>query len=268
MVRRNLRHCWMIALVLLAFVLPAAAQDGVLQGSVKDAKGAPVEGAKVMIELAGSGRPKEAKTDKNGEFLQSGLLSGQYAISVSKEGIGQAKRTVAVRRGARNNYDMVLATGADTAGAAMAKVFDEGVAASVAGKPDEAIAKFQAAIAISANCADCYFNIGIAAGDKKDLAAAEAAYRKAIEIKPTFGDAYSSLGVILFNQGKTAEAKTMFEQAVANSPNDGDSHYMLGMTLAGSDPAKAVTEFETYLKLAPEGKNAALAKQFVGALKK
>ena len=33
-------------------------------------------------------------------------------------------------------------------------------------------------------------------------------------------------------------------------------------------PAKAVTEFETYLKLAPEGKNAPLAKQFVGALKK
>ena len=43
---------------------------------------------------------------------------------------------------------------------------------------------------------------------------------------------------------------------------------MLGMTLAGSDPAKAVTEFEAYLKLAPEGKNAPLAKQFVGALKK
>jgi hypothetical protein len=41
---------------------------------------------------------------------------------------------------------------------------------------------------------------------------------------------------------------------------------MLGMTLAGENPAKAVEEFQTYLKLEPAGKNAALAKQFVSAL--
>ena len=43
---------------------------------------------------------------------------------------------------------------------------------------------------------------------------------------------------------------------------------MLGMTLAGENPAAAVTEFETYLKLSPSGPNAPLAKQFVDALKK
>jgi hypothetical protein len=43
---------------------------------------------------------------------------------------------------------------------------------------------------------------------------------------------------------------------------------MLGMTLVGSDPAKAVPAFEKYLQLSPGGPNAAMAKQFVDALKK
>jgi cytochrome c-type biogenesis protein CcmH/NrfG len=75
-------------------------------------------------------------------------------------------------------------------------------------------------------------------------------------------------GVILFNQGKAADAKPLFESVVQAQPNNADAHYMLGMTMAGTEPAKAVTEFETYLKLAPTGKNAPLAKQFVDALKK
>jgi len=268
MVRRNwASRCWLIVFALLAFALPAIAQDAAMLGTVKDAKGSPVDGAKIVIEQVGSGRPKELKSDAKGEWLQIGLLGGQYTLTISKDGVGTSKRTVAVRSRARNNFDVVLGA-AETSSAAMAKVFDEGVAASIAGKQDEAIAKFEAALAIAPTCADCYYNIGLAQSEKKDFAKAEAAYRKVIELKPTFGDAYNSLGVILFNQGKTADAKPMFEQAVAASPSDADAHYMLGMTMAGADPAKAVTEFEAYLKLAPTGKNAPLAKQFVDALKK
>ena len=81
-------------------------------------------------------------------------------------------------------------------------------------------------------------------------------------------DALYNQGVILFNGGKAAEAKPIFESAVAANPNHAEAHYMLGMSLVGTDPAKAVPEFESYLKLAPTGPNAAMAKQFVDALKK
>ena len=68
MVRRNrgrqlVADC-LVALVALALALPAAAQDGIGQGKVTDAKGQPVEGATVTIELAGSGRKFETKTEQ------------------------------------------------------------------------------------------------------------------------------------------------------------------------------------------------------------
>jgi tetratricopeptide (TPR) repeat protein len=81
-------------------------------------------------------------------------------------------------------------------------------------------------------------------------------------------DVLYNQGVILFNGGKAAEAKPIFEQVVQANPNHAEGHYMLGMTIVGENPAAAVTEFETYLKLAPTGPNAAMAKQFVDALKK
>ena len=81
-------------------------------------------------------------------------------------------------------------------------------------------------------------------------------------------DVLYNQGVILFNGGKSAEAKPLFEQVVQGNPSHAEAHYMLGMTLVGENPPAAVAEFETYLKLAPSGPNAPMAKQFVDALKK
>ena len=68
-------------------------------------------------------------------------------------------------------------------------------------------------------------------------------------------------GVILWNAGKIAEAKKQFEGAIAANPNHAEAHYQLGMALVNEgNLAGAATEFETYLKLAPTGPNAATAK--------
>jgi Flp pilus assembly protein TadD len=76
-------------------------------------------------------------------------------------------------------------------------------------------------------------------------------------------------GVILWNAGKIAEAKKQFEGAVAANPEHAESHYQLGMALVneGNLPG-AATEFETYLKLAPNGPNAATAKGILSTIKK
>jgi tetratricopeptide (TPR) repeat protein len=313
MFRRNRsRHLWLIVLAVLAFAMPAAAQDGSAQGKITDTMGQPVAGAKITIEFVGSGRKFETKSEKDGTYLQVGLIQGQYMITAEKEGVGKVTRTVMIRGARRNNIDVVIAkdAGAATADPKLIeanRIINEGVTLSQAGSQDEAIAKFNEALVLNPKCFDCFYNIGAASAQKKDYDKAIEAYNKSIEIKPT-AEAYNGLanvynaqrkfdeataaskkaselasagagpagspdaaynqGVILFNQGKAAEAKPLFESVVQAQPNNADAHYMLGMTMAGTEPAKAVTEFETYLKLAPTGKNAALAKQFVDALKK
>jgi Flp pilus assembly protein TadD len=82
-------------------------------------------------------------------------------------------------------------------------------------------------------------------------------------------DAMFNQGVILWNAGKIPEAKKQFEGAVAANPNHAESHYQLGMALVNEgNLAGAATEFETYLKLAPTGPNAATAKGILGSIKK
>ena len=89
MIRRlNGRHVWLpvaACLTLLAFALPAAAQTGMVKGTVKDAKGQPVEGAKVSIDFSGGMTATESKTNKKGEFVQVGLPSGPYKVTAEKD---------------------------------------------------------------------------------------------------------------------------------------------------------------------------------------
>jgi Flp pilus assembly protein TadD len=284
----------LVALVALGFALPAAAQN-IIIGKVTDVKGGPVEGATVTIEQPSSGRKYETKTGKDGTYTQVGLIAGAYVLTVVKEGVGSSKGNVNVR-GGRVPANFVLGM---TAGEGLNKTFNEGVAASAAGNFDEAIAKFNEAIKTNPQCADCYYNIGVANSGKKDLDKAEEAYKKAIEVKPS-AEAYNGLasiytaqrkfdlaqeankkageltaatpggaanpeatynqGVILWNAGKIAEAKAAFEQVIAAKPDHAEAHYQLGMALVNEGNLKgAGTEFDTYLKLAPNGPNAPTA---------
>ena len=324
MVRRtNGRPTWLLVFALfatLAIAIPVAAQStGMVKGVVKDDKGQPVDGAKVIVEMTGgTGRRFETKSNRKGEFIQIGLNTGAYKVTAEKDKLASAPSTVNVRANTTQEVELTLgiasaAASADAAAktAALKKVFEEGVVLSSAGKHDEAIAKFTEAATISPTCYDCYNNIGFSHSQKKEWDKAEAAYKKLTEIKPDDATAYNGLatiynaqrkfdqaaeasakatqyagtlnaaggasgsadalynqGVILFNGNKPDEARAAFQKAVDANPNHAEAHYMLGMTLVASDPPKALAEFESYLKLAPQGPNAALAKQFVDTLKK
>lgn len=78
-------------------------------------------------------------------------------------------------------------------------------------------------------------------------------------------------GVILWNAGKIPEAKAQFEQAVKLDPNLADAHYWLGMALVNAGTKEALAEarpnFETYLKLAPTGQYADIAKSIIASIK-
>lgn len=281
MVRRiSGRASWLFVLALVAslgFSVPVLAQStGMVKGVVVDDKNQPVDGANVTIEMTGgTGRKFQTKTNKKGEYIQIGLPSGPYKVVAEKDKLGSAPVNVSVRANTTQDANLMLAIASAAAtkeaqakNAAITKVFDEGVALSNQGQHDEAIAKFNEAIAIIPTCYNCYNNIAFSYSAKKDFAGAETAYKKSIEVKPDDAAAYVGLAGIYFNQGKPADAKPLVEKAVSIDATNADAHYIYGMTLVAENPAKAKAEFEEFIKLAPTAPNAAIAKSLVTELEK
>jgi tetratricopeptide (TPR) repeat protein len=280
--RWSARPVWSAAIAaLLALVLatPAFAQGGMVKGTVRDDAGKPVEGATVILQATGSAARKfELKTSSSGEFFQIGLQSGTYTVTVSKDGVQTPPQNVNVKLGAPGQADIVIplnaaaaAVAAKAKAAELKKLFDEAVAASGAGRLDEALDKFKQAVALVPDCFDCYNRIGSIHAQKKEYPQAEAAYKRSAELKPDNPMAYSGLasvynsqgksdlanqasakaidllgtagatgagadasynqGVILWNQGKVAEAKAAFQKAIEANPSHADAHFQLGMAL-------------------------------------
>jgi tetratricopeptide (TPR) repeat protein len=297
------RQIWLLVLpivVALAVAPPAAAQTGQIRGTVKDAQGQPVEGANVTIEEENTSRQWKTKSDRRGEFTQIGLRSGRYKVTAEKEGVGaiSGMTQVSLSQPATPELRLVPA-GVDPSiagdpealakGAALQAAFEAGVAANNAKNYDEAITKFNEALAISDKCSECYYNVGVIYSEQKKYDQAENAFKKAIEAKPDYADAYNGLAnvynatrrfdeagqasakaaelsgagligggsadtlarqaMILFNSGKAAEAKPIAQQALSMDANNADAHFIMGMILLTENPAQAKTELESFLKL-------------------
>jgi tetratricopeptide (TPR) repeat protein len=262
--RRGLVLCTVLAI--LAFALPAAAQ-GLVQGTVLDTKGQPVEGAAISIEQEGTNRHFDMKTDKKGAFMQIGLASASYKITATKDKL-TASETVRVSQGRPASARLVLgaaaaaAPGAEAAAVtALRKLLDEAIAASNAGKHDEAIAGFTKAIEGNPTCFACYYNIGYNYAQKKDYAGAETNYKKAIEMKADYVDAYAGLASIYnaqrkFDEAAAASAKaTEFSSTLGGGNTAGggaDAFFNQGVILwNGGKVAEAKKAFESAVQANP-----------------
>jgi tetratricopeptide (TPR) repeat protein len=236
--RTHLFRSVLALLVAACFAVPAAAQStGMVKGKVVDAKGEPIEGAKVVIEFTeGVNRKNETKTNKKGEFIQIGLFPGTYRVTASKEKVGQQSFETRVRIGqaAEINFQLSPESGLTDEdkkkNAQLQATFQAGIDAARAGQHEAAIAKFTEAAALMPACHDCYYNMGFAYAAQQKYGEAEAAYRKAIEIKPSSAEAYNGLATIYNAQKK-------FDEAAAASAKAAE---LAGGTAGGGGGAEAI----------------------------
>ena len=258
----------------LAFVAaPASAQSGQVRGKVVDAKGQPVEGAKItIVNVETSGRKLETKTNKKGEYIQIGLQPGRYTITASKDNLSdshdvrisldmsEVNLTLAPGQGGGGAMSKEEAVKQQAKVAAIRKAFDDGVALSNENKNEEAIAKFNEVLAVAPKCAECYANIGTIYARMKDWEKSEAAFKQAIEAKPDFAEAYNGLATVYNAQKKfdqAAEASTqatklMGAAGAGGAGGNASATFNQGVILwnAGKIP-EAKAQFEQAVKLDP-----------------
>lgn len=245
--------------VAMLCALPSFAQTGNMEGKVVDADGKPLSGVMMSIDRQGIAGHYEVKTDRNGSFLHAGLPTGNYRVSVVKDGKTiLCNPNVRVTFGASTpaNCDLKQAqaqggSDEDRAKAAEEKAkadavkgaFEGARAALAAKNYEEAIRLFKEASekdptqhVIFANLADAYSN-----ARKYDDSAI--AYRKAIDLKPDEAPYYNNLGIVLGNAGKIDEATQALQKAAElNPPGAGQSYYNLGAVLTNRNRTKEASD--------------------------
>lgn len=99
------------AIILTTAGLGLAAQStGVISGTVKDAKGAPIAGATILLKRVGMEWNKSITTGEDGKFMQVGLDPREYDIEVSAPGFVPLKLRERIRVSDPVLKDFVLYT--------------------------------------------------------------------------------------------------------------------------------------------------------------
>jgi len=251
--------------VALMFSAPAFAQ-GIVKGKVVDEKGQPVADAKVTIQ--GPARNAETKTNNKGEYVQVGLQSGAYTVTVTKDKLVAAQK-VNVTQGTPAEANMTLIPAAQVGLSPEQKAIQEAAGAAIealrAGRDDEAITKLNDVVGKLPTCSDCYYNLGLAYTHKQQWPEAEAALKKSIELKPTNPDPFNGLANVYNAQKRFDEALAMNQKATelagstagAGGAGNAEAIYNQGVVLFNAGKyADAKVQFENASKADPNNANA------------
>ena len=269
--RSNLFRAAMALAAVLVVTAPVAAQS-VVRGKVVDAAGKPVEGATVLIEATEANRKAETKTNRNGEFLQVGLASGRYNVTVTKDKL-KAVQPANVSQGSPTELSFQLSpTSGLTPEQIKAQQEMQALAAGAveamrAGRDDEAIKMFNDIIAKQPQCSDCLYNLGVAYSKKQQYADAEAAFQKAIALAPESADAYTGLANVYnaqkkFDLAQQASAKASELAGAGGGGGSAEGIYNQGVILWNAGKyQEAKEQFEAAVKIDP---NMAMAQYQLG----
>ena len=256
-------------IVAMLFAIPAFSQTGTLTGKATDTDGKAITGATVSIERQGVNGHYETKTDNKGQYVHAGLPTGQYKLTLMKDGKPLMTTDARVAFGADSKYDFDLKNAPKGGGdneelrkkiaeekakaEATKASFDAARTALAAKQYDEAIRLFKEAAekdptqhVIFANLADAY-------SQAKKYDDAAAAYQKAIELKPDEAAYFNNLGIAYGNAGKIDEAtKSLQKAAELNPAGAGQSYYNLGAVLTNRGRPEAADAFKKAIEFNPQ----------------
>jgi tetratricopeptide (TPR) repeat protein len=262
-----------VLVVAMMLAIPGFAQTGNISGKVVDTDGKPLTGATVSIDRQGINQHFEVKTDNKGQYLHAGLPTGQYKVSIMKDGKPlMTNDNVRVSFGGDTKTDFDLKNAKAAAGGAVSdeekkkiaeekakadatKASFEGARTALAAKNyDEAIRLFQEAAEKDPTQHVIYANLADAYSQTKKYDDSAASYRKAIELKPDEAAYYNNLGIALGNGGKIDEATQALQKAAELNPaGAGQSYYNLGAVLTNRGRTKEAAEaFKKAIEFNPQ----------------
>ena len=180
--------------------------------------------------------------------------------------------------------------------------FEKGKEALRKKKYDAAIRRLAAVTEAAPQFALGHEVLGVAYYRSGDLARAEASFRKAIELDPKRGESFIQLGLLDYERQRYGDSQKSLETGLRLEPESAFAHFQLGLTffaqekysdserefrraqeldshltevhvrlgnvyLRKQNPAQALTEFEKYLRKAPQGPFAARVRQVVSEMR-
>ena len=121
------------------------------------------------------------------------------------------------------------------------------------GRLEEALAAFDAALALDPAYAEAHFNRAVVLQQQGRLDMAIEAYGQSLRLRPDYIEAATNAGIVLQELGRLEEAAGAFEHAAKLRPDAAEPHNNLGIALlARGQPAEAVLAFQRALALKPD----------------
>lgn len=293
-----------VALLLGATVASGQMELAVMQGTVTDDAGRPLEGVTFRIRDVGRGREVIVKSDKNGRFYRRGLQAVEYEIVVEKEGYQPIHDRIKLSAGMERRFDFKLAKAAPEGAEEFAKGVEafsrsENQAAAQAfeaalqkapelpevrvnlalaylrlSRTADAVAQLEKAAALAPDEPRTLFQLGGAYVEMNDLDKAVAAFEKGLGKHPDLIDtlAYEAtvtLGAVYFAKGENEKAMAQFEKALAAKPDAAAPKLGLGKVhFSRGNVDKALQLFQQVVSSMPGSPEAAEADAFIKALRK
>ena len=305
----SIRRAVVVLVVMGAVYLAAPVASGqmelaVIQGTVKDEAGKPLEGVTFRLKDIGRGRETAIKSDKDGKFYRRGLQAVEYELVVEKEGYQAINDKIKLSAGENSRrFDFKLVKAAPEGAGDFAKgveAYNKGdnaaaaaaFEAAMAKAPDlpeirvnlalayfklqrtaDAVAQLEKAASLAPGNQAVQFQLGGAYVEMQSLDKAMAAFEKGLEIKsdatdPLVWEAIVTLGAVYFAKGDAEKATAQYEKALAAKPGAPAPAMGLGKVyFSKNDVARALQLFEQVAaqKGTPE---AAEAEVFIKELKK
>jgi tetratricopeptide (TPR) repeat protein len=221
----------------------------VMQGTVKDESGKPLEGVTFRIKDLGRGRETTIKSDKDGKFYRRGLQAVEYELVVEKEGYQPISDKIKLNAGTDRRFDFKLAKSAPEGAGDFAK----GVEAYNRGDNQAAVQAFEAAVQKAPELPEVRVNLALAYFRLQRITDAVAQLEKAATLAPDSPRVLFQLGGAYVEMQSLDKAMAAFErglakQSDANDPLVWEATVTLGAVyFAKADNDKAIAQFEKAL---------------------